>query len=261
MTMQKVTAVYFSPTRGTAHYAEAVAAALAPSHDTVNLTVPFVRKETHRFGPEDLVVIGAPVYAGRLPAVPGLWDGLEGHDTPAVFLVSYGNRAYDDALLELKDLCEAKGFRGVAASAWIAPHTFSAKIGAGRPDESDLAKTAQFAQAVRALLDGGVPEGARLDLPGRRPYRDAPPMPFHPEVNEDCVRCRRCAAVCPAEAIDPAHPEKTDPAKCIDCLACVRACPVHARGVYHPPLAMIAAGCESKFLSPRREPEWHLAGI
>ena len=58
-----------------------------------------------------------------------------------------------------------------------------------------------------------------------------------------------------------AHPEKTDPAKCIDCLACVRACPVHARGVYHPPLAMIAAGCESKFLSPRREPEWYLAGV
>ena len=68
MTIQKVTAVYFSPTRGTALYAETVAAALAP------------------------------VYAGRLPAVKGLWDGLEGHDTPAVFLVSYGNRASRDTI-------------------------------------------------------------------------------------------------------------------------------------------------------------------
>ena len=154
MTIQKVTAVYFSPTRGTAHYAEAIAAALAPAHDTVNLTVPFVRRTPHVFGPEDLVIIGAPVYAGRLPAVKGLWDSLEGHDTPAIFLVSYGNRAYDDALLELQDLCEAKGFRGVAASAWIAPHTFSAKIGAGRPDEADRAKIRAFAEKVRDFRAG-----------------------------------------------------------------------------------------------------------
>ena len=255
MTIQKVTAVYFSPTRGTAHYAEAIAAALAPAHDTVNLTVPFVRRTPHVFGPEDLVIIGAPVYAGRLPAVKGLWDSLEGHDTPAIFLVSYGNRAYDDALLELQDLCEAKGFRGVAASAWIAPHTFSAKIGAGRPDEADRAKIRAFAEKVRDILRGELRE-ASVSVPGGHPYCPVKRMPFHPEANEACVRCGRCAAVCPVRAISRSAPEKTDAEKCIDCLACVRACPVRARNVYRPPLAQIGAGCEARFLTPRKEPEF-----
>ncbi len=262
MEIRKVTAVYFSPTHGTRAYAEAIAAALSAEYGRIDLTNPFTREQAHEFGADELAVIGAPVYAGRLPAVPGgLFGSLRGHGTPAVFLVSYGNRAYDDALLEEQDLCEAQGFRGVAASAWIAPHTFSAKIGAGRPDAADREKITAFAARVKALLDAGLPEGARLAVPGNRPYREAPAMPFHPEANEACIRCRRCVSACPVRAIDPAHPEATDASKCIDCLACVHACPVHARGVYHPPLAAVAAGCEAKFLTPRREPEWFFAGV
>lgn len=262
MEIRKVTAVYFSPTRGTRAYAEAIASALAETHRTVDLTIPLERMKDYAFGPDELVIIGAPVYAGRLPSVPGgLFNHLSGSGTPAVFLVSYGNRAYDDALLEEQDLCEAQGFRGIAASTWIAPHTFSAKIGAGRPDAADREKIAAFAERVRALLAEGLPEDARLSVPGNRPYRDAPAMPFHPEADERCIRCRRCVSACPVRAIDPAHPERTDASKCIDCLACARACPVHARSVYQPPLVAVAAGCEAKFLTPRREPEWFFAGI
>lgn len=255
MEIRKVTALYFSPTGGTVAYAEAVASALAAEHETVDLTGPEAREKEYRFGGDELVIIGAPVYAGRLPAVKGLWDSLEGHDTPAIFLVSYGNRAYDDALLELQDLCEAKGFRGVAASAWIAPHTFSAKIGAGRPDEADRAKIRAFAEKVRDILRGELRE-ASVSVPGGHPYCPVKRMPFHPEGSEACVRCGRCAAVCPVRAISRSAPEKTDAEKCIDCLACVRACPVRARNVYRPPLAQIGAGCEAHFLMPRKEPEF-----
>lgn len=261
MTMAKVTAIFFSPTGGTRACVEAIAAELADEFDTVNLTIPYERNQVHEFGPEDLVIIGAPVYAGRLPAVEGgLFASLRGRDTPAIFVVSYGNRAYDDALLEERDACEALGFRGMAASAWIAPHTFSGRIGEGRPDEKDRAGMRAFAEGVRRLLAEGVPEGATLSLPGHRPYREAPPMPFHPEANEDCIRCRRCVTVCPVAAIPPAAPHTTDASRCLDCLACVRVCPVHARSVYQPPLAAIAAGCEAKFLAPRREPEWFFPG-
>lgn len=160
MKIKKVTAVYFSPTGGTKACAEAIASELASDYGTVNLTFPYERKQVHEFGPEDLVIIGAPVYAGRIPAVEGgLFSSLRGNDTPAVFLVSYGNRAYDDALLEEKDLCEARGFRGIGASAWIAPHTFSSRIGAGRPDAEDREKIHAFAQRIQVLAEGGVPAG------------------------------------------------------------------------------------------------------
>ena len=36
------------------------------------------------FGADDVVVLGVPVYYGRVPAVPGLLDGLQGEETPAV---------------------------------------------------------------------------------------------------------------------------------------------------------------------------------
>ncbi len=260
MEIRKVTAVYFSPTHGTRAYAEGIAGALSAEYEAVDLTQRAVREREHAFGADELVIIGAPVYAGRLPAVEDLLARLHGEGTPAVLLVSYGNRAYDDALLELKDLCEAQGFRAVAASAWIAPHTFSAKIGAGRPDERDRRQIGEFAEAVRALLAAGVPEGAQLSVPGHRPYCPVKVMPFHPEADGRCIRCRRCVAACPVGAISPEAPEKTDAAKCIDCLACVHACPVHARDVYHPPLAQIGAGCEEHFLTPRKEPEWFLIG-
>lgn len=260
MKISRVTAAYFSPTGGTKAYAEGLAAALAPSYADVNLTAPLVRAKAREFGPDELVILGAPVYAGRLPAVEGgLFGALRGHDTPAVCLVSYGNRAYDDALLEMLDLCAAQGFHCIAASAWIAPHTFSGKIGAGRPDEADREKLRAFAGEVRALLEAGVPDGAVPAVPGHRPYCPVKRMPFHPEADRRCIRCRRCVAACPVGAISPASPEKTDSTRCIDCLACVHACPVHARSVYQPPLADIGAGCEKAFLTPRREPEWFLA--
>ena len=159
MEIRKVTALYFSPTGGTAAYAEAVASALAG---------PEAREKEYRFGGDELVIIGAPVYAGRLPPVKGLLTNLHGCRTPAVYLVSYGNRAFDDALLEEKELCDARGFIGIAASAWIAPHTFSAKIGAGRPDEADRAKIRAFAEKVRDILRGELRE-ASVSVPGGHP--------------------------------------------------------------------------------------------
>ena len=105
------------------------------------LTAREERARDHVFGPEDLVILGAPVYAGRLPQLEGgIFERLRGDGTPAVFNVSYGNRAFEDALLEEQDICQAHGFHGIAAGAWIAPHTFSGRIGAGRPDGADLEK-------------------------------------------------------------------------------------------------------------------------
>ncbi len=49
-------------------------------------------KKEKTFGPEELLVLALPVYAGQIPAVPGLLDGLKGDNTPCILLATYGNR-------------------------------------------------------------------------------------------------------------------------------------------------------------------------
>lgn len=148
------TALYFSPTGGTRTYVRAVAAAMPHMGGEVDLTRPEERRKVHMFGADDVVVLGVPVYYGRVPEVPGLLDGLQGEETPAVLLAVYGNRLIDDALAELSDLCAARGFRPLAAGAFVAPHTFSAKVAMGRPNAGDLAAAAELGRRAAEKLSG-----------------------------------------------------------------------------------------------------------
>ena len=251
----KTTAIWFSPTGGTRAYVRAVAAALPGPAAELDLTRPAVRREEHTFTAHDLVVIGVPVYYGRVPAVPGLLDSLRGEDTPAVLLAVYGNRAIDDALVELADLAVARGFKVLAAGSFVAPHSFSAKVGAGRPNGADLAAAAELGRKAADKLSRPWSAPA---LPGNRPYREFSTAPFYPLGDERCVSCGACARACPAEAIDPAALRETDPVKCIRCLACVKACSTGSRHVDHPGLAATTARLEGNFLSPERPAELFL---
>ena len=68
----------------------------------------------------DLVVVGMPVYAGRLPnlLVPYLktWQGKGAYVVPVVV---YGNRSYGNALIELRDILTKTGFRPLGAAAFV----------------------------------------------------------------------------------------------------------------------------------------------
>lgn len=225
----KVTAAFFSPTGGTSSYVRETAQAMAPAPEEWDLTRPEVRRQERRFGPDEVLVLGVPVYYGRVPEVADLVSGLTGSDTPVVLLAVYGNRAIDDALVELADLCAARGFRPVAAGEFIAPHTFSAKIGTGRPNESDR-KTAQEL-GRRAMEKLEQPDWQPAELPGNRPYREFQRAPFYPEGEESCVNCGACVRTCPVEAISISNPKQTDAERCLRCLACVKACPTGSRAV------------------------------
>ena len=163
---RRTTALYFSPTGGTRTYVRAVAAAMPHMGGEVDLTRPEERRKVHMFGADDVVVLGVPVYYGRVPEVPGLLDGLQGEETPAVLLAVYGNRLIDDALAELSDLCAARGFRPLAAGAFVAPHTFSAKVAVGRPNAGDLAAAAELGRRAAEKLSGPwcAPESALPQL-------------------------------------------------------------------------------------------------
>lgn len=252
--------ISFSPTGTTRSVVNAVrAGAAGESGADWNLTDSSV--VALELGADDLAVVGMPVYAGRLPDVAvKRFASVTGNDTPVVAVVVYGNRAYDDALLELCDLCSAQGFRVVGAAAFIGEHSFSMDefpIAVARPDQSDLQK----AEALGRSLVG---KNKTLDLntiPGKRPYKE-PMIPVGSAASsnsETCQRCGACAAVCPVEAIrmEDALPE-TDEEACIWCAACVRACPTGVRTITLPKVREIAARLHQN-CQERREPEWFTA--
>lgn len=255
LNIKKVTAVYFSPTSGTENYVKAIAKGLCAEYEVIDLTVPQNRNQEYVFSGEELVILGAPVYAGRLPDVKGgIFERIRGENTPAVFTVSYGNREFEDALLEEKEICEQNGLIGIAAGAWIAPHTYSSRIGAGRPDEADRESLKKFIDGIKEVLEGDIPRQGDLKVPGNHPYRERKRPGYHPKGEENCIGCAACVAVCPVEAISEAAPRETDAAKCINCFACVKKCPLGARQVTSPAHQALVDRLESNLISVRKEP-------
>lgn len=110
MDIKKVTGVYFSPAGSTKTVVETTVDELARLFKAecryISLNTPSDRAQEYQFVPDELVVFGCPVYAGRLPnkISPDFARCLHGEGTPAVALVTYGGRAYDNALAEMCDL-------------------------------------------------------------------------------------------------------------------------------------------------------------
>ena len=99
--------MFFSGTGTTEKIVTAVADGIARSSDQfcrvrdIDFTPPGAREQVYRFAPEDILVFGVPVIAGRVPNVllPFL-NTLEGGGAIAIPVVLYGNRDFDDALIE-----------------------------------------------------------------------------------------------------------------------------------------------------------------
>ena len=114
-----------------------------------------MRQETLGFGETDLVVFGTPVYAGRVPNVLLPFYGrIVGGGALAVPVVLFGNRNYDDALIELRNILAADGMHPIAAGAFVGEHSFSRVLGADRPNAEDEALMDEFAARVAELAAG-----------------------------------------------------------------------------------------------------------
>lgn len=263
MNLNHVHSVYFSPTGNTAKAVRAVAARTGLPEASIDLTRPENRAKDYFFDSNQLLVVGAPVYGGRIPKIyEEIFERLHGDHTPAIFVVSYGNRAYEDALLELAELCEARGFVRAAAVAVTAQHSYSDKIASGQPDEASLTQLRSFGEKVgqwlKEVQGEQLPENS-FAIPGNHPYREFAGMPFAPEPDESCVSCGACAKVCPVAAISFEDPSKVDAARCIDCCACVKVCPKSARAIRHPAFAGKPEKMEQAFGSPAKPNEFFAA--
>lgn len=245
--IKAIKALYFSGTGTTETLVRVIADELseqltAPS-ELVNFTTPDSREEIQNFGADDLAVVAMPVYAGRVPNVllPYIRENICGSGGPAVPLVLFGNRNFDDALIELRDLLESNGFRTIAGAAFVGEHSFSRSLGKGRPDSEDIQLAREFAASVAKKLLSmeelpQKPVPVRGNMPVRPYYtpRDRQGNPINilkvkPLTDlEKCTQCGRCAALCPMGSI-----ERDDASKisgiCIKCCACVKKCPVGAK--------------------------------
>lgn len=255
-----ICAMYFSPTRTTktitGKIAEILSQETGKASIEADLTRPCGRGGEFSYGSGDILLLGFPVYGGRIPRVlEETLSKLKGDDTAAVIVAVYGNRDYDDALVEAEDILKAGGFTVTAAGAFIGEHSFSRKLAACRPDKADLDAAADFALRIAGKLASGNLRTAAVK--GARPYRERmQPLPFLPKTNESCTGCMVCAESCPMEIISGLDP-KTVAAGCIQCNHCVKACPVSAKYFDDEPLMKSIAMLEGNFMA-RKEPEFFL---
>ena len=149
-----------------------------------------------------MAIVGLPVYGGRLPKnISDFFSGLHGAGAPAVAVVVYGNRDYDDSLYELKLILQERGFDVRAAAAFVGEHTVSSKIAAGRPDANDLSIALDFGKKVASAITNNVT--GSLSLKGVYPFVSKGTDPtVCPTTSGDCTKCGLCAANCPWGAID-----------------------------------------------------------
>lgn len=231
MDIANINTVYFSATYTTRKVVGKIAEQICDHITKYDITIqPPSTDVVSQKG--DLFIFGMPVYAGRIPAsAAAALDRFKGDQTPAIIVCVYGNREYDDALLELKETVEANGFKVLSAGAFVAQHSIFPKVAAGRPDEEDMAKVSDFAQKNAALIsqltDGAsIPE---LSVNGNRPYKQPGSIPIHPAASKLCNKCGACVKLCPAGAIAEDNPRATDSKKCISCGRCITICPQKAR--------------------------------
>ena len=242
--MKRIYAMYWSATGTTKKVVRTIAETLAQcagmTYETLDFTPPVARQSAPCFEEQDVVIFGTPVYAGRVPNVLVKYlQTVQGGGAYAVPVVLFGNRNFDDALMELRNLLEADGFHTIAGAAFVGEHAFSKTLGAGRPDAQDLEQAREFAGAIWKMMQEGTyhtpAQVAGSDpvhpyyTPRDRSGNSINILKVKPKTHEElCDGCGVCVRVCPMGSIDPQNPSLV-PGICIKCCACVKKCPTEAK--------------------------------
>ena len=209
----------------------------------IDITRPDARKLPLLTSENELLIVAVPVYMGRVPELLNEWlNSIQANNTPTICVVVYGNRVYDNALLELKEILIKRGCLTIAGAAYIGEYSFSNSEtpSKGRPDENDLNHAELFGQKIREKLQSisSISQVYDIDVPGTRPYGGVTTLwdVDFIEVNDLCLQCGICAEGCPVGAIDSQNSAMIDQGKCITCCACIKGCPENARTIKTSPV-------------------------
>lgn len=244
---KEINEVWFSPTGTTKKIVSAIAESIEKNIGEncelkkTSLTLPKEREDLLVYKSSDIVVLGVPVYAGRVPNILLKYlDTLEGNSAIGIPIVLYGNRNYDDALIELADIMREKGFKVVGAGAFIGEHSFSKILAKKRPNKDDIEKAKNFGLKISEKIknmDRNV--YTELKIKGNRPYR-----PYYrpkniagefydfrkikPKTSDRCIDCKICVYLCPVGSIDLDDVSKIN-GICIKCGGCIKGCLTNAK--------------------------------
>lgn len=263
MELKSLKLVCFSPTGTTKALVKSIARGINHTNmELIDITKPNDREQTLVTVHDELLIVAVPVYMGRVPSVLSNWlNSIKADNTPTVCVVVYGNRAFDDALLELKDMLVNCGCKPIAGAAFIGEHSFSSAnlpSSIGRPDTNDLQLAESFGCKIEETLNSELSVNTvnSFTLPGNFPYGGTKYL-WHLDfiaVNNNCRQCGICAAVCPVGAIEAENSSIIDINKCTLCCACIKNCPQNVRTMKPGPMSDAAIRC-TNFIE-RKEPEY-----
>lgn len=275
----KLTTYSFSPTGTSRKNMMAVVKGLNPDEATHNdYTYYNINQgvELNKvLSSDDLALFSVPVYGGKVaPTALERMAQVRGEGTPAILLVTYGNRNFEQVLVQLDDFVRERGFRPIASAALVGEHSYSNAqypIAVGRPDATDLASAEEFGKQIANKLKNTDKETWDIDIANNMPCLETPkaslqafrhfvqeytqqqqenPIKVYPSASKElCIHCGECITLCPTQAIMPGSEEVSDPTRCIRCCACVKGCPSGVR-IFLSPFAKPL----SENFQMRREP-------
>ncbi len=254
----KISQIIFSPTGGTKQVTDTITKALGMSVNEIDLTNAEIDSAVLSLKKDDIAVIAVPSYGGRVPALAAQRiSKIRGNQAQCVIVCVYGNRAYEDTLIELNNIAEKSGFKVIAAIAAIAEHSIMHQYAAGRPDAKDKKELQNFAKKILDKINNSAADTSTPQIPGNYPYKKAGGVGLVPKADNKCTNCGLCAELCPAKAISKENLKVTDSKKCISCMRCVLKCPQSARKV-NGAMVSVAALAMKKACSTRKENELYI---
>ncbi|MCM1354801.1 MAG: 4Fe-4S binding protein [Staphylococcus sp.] len=223
--------------------------------------------------PDDIIIVAAPVYGGKIaPIVKDRLKGIVGNNAKCVVVAVYGNRAFENAVVDFASFMSDSGCLICGAATFIGEHSYSTAdtpIASGRPDQQDMAAARAFGKEIAlkirrdelckispsSLTDEPSPMESMINFRnfviGYQQQQAKRPVTYLPEVDTSlCDDCGSCYDTCPTGAITPGC-EDADPTKCIKCCVCVKVCPQGARRFFSP-----FAQTLSENFNIRKSPVW-----
>ncbi|MBZ9635351.1 EFR1 family ferrodoxin [Clostridium sp. FP1] len=245
MVIKKINTMYFSATDTTKKVVYNIGKKFSQninkeiSINNIDFTLPEARKKIVSFTKQDVLIIGIPVYAGRVPNILLKYlNSITGNGALAIPVVVYGNRNYDDALIELKDILELNGFKVIGGGAFIGEHAFSKTLAKNRPDEEDMDIARDFANQLytkiitqdkfqTVVINGNTPYRKHY-IPTNKDGIAVDIRKVTPKTTNNCNDCKLCVTICPMGSIDFRDVSKLN-GICIKCGACIKKCPMNAK--------------------------------